>query len=181
MTDEVILVDENDHQTGTAEKMEAHQKGLLHRAFSVFIIEYIHDEWYILLQRREKNKYHCAGLWTNTCCSHPCPNEHVQDAAVRRLKEEMGITAQLSEIGVFEYRAQFSNGLIEHEIDHVFVGTTDQEHFEINPQEVDEFRWENISSIETEWKADASQFTPWFKQALDLLKVKLQGKTTWKP
>lgn len=179
--DEVILVDENDKQTGIAEKMLAHQKGWLHRAFSVFIVEFIQDDWYILLQQRDKNKYHCAGLWTNTCCSHPSPNENTADAALRRLQQEMGITSQLTEVGVFEYRAEFTNGLTEHEIDHVFIGTTAQDHFEVNPEEVENFRWDSIANIELDWQQHPEQYTPWFKQALDIVKLKLSGKNKWKP
>ena len=119
----VILVDENDNETGMMEKMEAHQKALLHRAISVFICN-TKGEW--LLQRRASNKYHSSCLWTNACCSHPHPGETYSKAASRRLKEEMGIETLLTEIFSFTYKANMENGLTEHELDHVFVGITDR-------------------------------------------------------
>ena len=117
--EQVILVNEQDEQTGVMEKMEAHQKALLHRAFSVFIFN---DKGELLLQQRASDKYHSGGLWTNTCCSHPNPDEETITAAQRRLKEEMGFTTKLSKAFDFIYKSEFSNGLTEHEFDHVFTG-----------------------------------------------------------
>ncbi|HSU49504.1 MAG TPA: isopentenyl-diphosphate Delta-isomerase, partial [Segetibacter sp.] len=118
--EEVILVNELDEQIGKMEKMEAHSKGLLHRAFSVFIFN---DQGEMLLQQRAVSKYHSGGLWTNACCSHPRPEEATEDAALRRLQEELGFTVSLAKIFDFRYNASFTNGLTEHEFDHVFVGT----------------------------------------------------------
>ncbi|HEY0272948.1 MAG TPA: isopentenyl-diphosphate Delta-isomerase, partial [Chitinophaga sp.] len=115
----VILVDEQDRQTGTMEKLEAHQRGLLHRAFSVFILNEHHE---MLLQQRALHKYHSGGLWTNACCSHPLPGEAVEAAAHRRLGEELGIDCYLTHLFAFQYRTAFDNGLTEHEYDHVLLG-----------------------------------------------------------
>src|SRR5690348_1838378 len=117
--EEVILVNERDEPTGSMEKMEAHRKALLHRAFSIFILSTGGE---MLLQQRARSKYHSAGLWTNACCSHPRPGEDVHDAALRRLSEELGFTTSLEKIFDFIYRSEFENGLTEHEFDHVFVG-----------------------------------------------------------
>ena len=116
---DVILVDQADRPVGRMEKQEAHRKGLLHRAFSVFLL----DGSKLLIQRRALDKYHCGGLWSNTCCSHPAPGEPVLSAAERRLDEELGIkNARLRELDTFLYRAAFPNGLAEHELDHVLLG-----------------------------------------------------------
>ncbi|MDG2505941.1 MAG: isopentenyl-diphosphate Delta-isomerase, partial [Crocinitomicaceae bacterium] len=119
---EVQLVDTQDNPNGSMEKLEAHEKGLLHRALSVLIINTKKE---ILLQRRALGKYHSPGLWTNTCCSHPYPGENPTEAANRRLKEEMGMVADLEFAFKFQYKCDFDNGLIEHELDHVFIGETD--------------------------------------------------------
>ena len=119
---EVQLVDTQDNPNGSMEKLEAHEKGLLHRALSVLIINTNKE---ILLQRRALGKYHSPGLWTNTCCSHPYPGENPTEAANRRLKEEMGMVADLEFAFKFQYKCDFDNGLIEHELDHVFMGKTD--------------------------------------------------------
>ncbi len=132
MEEQVILVDEQDNQIGLAPKMEAHIKGLLHRAFSIFIFD---EKGHLLLQQRALEKYHSAGLWTNTCCSHPRNNETTIEAAQRRLQEEMGMTCRLREIFSFVYRAELENELIEHEFDHVFIGVTNDLPT-INPEEV---------------------------------------------
>ena len=119
MLEEVVLVNEKDEAIGTMEKMAAHEKALLHRAFSVFVFNKNGD---LLMQQRAHSKYHSGGLWTNTCCSHPRPGEHVADAANRRLQEEMGFTTSLNKAFDFTYKAAFDNGLTEHEFDHVFIG-----------------------------------------------------------
>ena len=133
----VIQVDENDSETGLMYKTEAHEKGILHRAVSVFIINGAGD-W--LLQRRAFHKYHSAGLWTNACCSHPLPGELNIDAATRRLMEEMGLKCELNELFSFTYREIFENGLIEHEFDHVFLGVSNQLPA-INDLEVIEYKY----------------------------------------
>jgi isopentenyl-diphosphate delta-isomerase len=118
---QVILVNDRDEPIGLMEKLEAHQKGLLHRAFSIFIFN---SSGELLLQRRSLHKYHSGGLWTNTCCSHPSPAEDILAAAQRRLNEEMGFTAPLEKIFDFIYKAEFDNGLVEYEFDHVFAENT---------------------------------------------------------
>jgi len=171
MTD-VILVDSHDNPIGIAEKMTAHQQGLLHRAFSVFVIRTnAFGQIETLLQQREEHKYHAGSLWTNTCCSHPEPNETVVHAGQRRLQEEMGFTVALNEIGVFTYRAQFTNGLIEHEVDHVLLGEfKDGIKIDPNPSEVMAYRWVTLEAVSEEYQRDPEIFTPWFQEALEILK-----------
>jgi len=154
----VILVNEQDEEIGILEKMEAHEKALLHRAFSVFVFNAKHE---MLLQRRALSKYHSAGLWTNTCCSHPRPGEAVADAARRRLKEEMGLETPLRYKTQFIYKAPFDNGLTEHELDHVFTGTTNTNPV-INPEEVDTYKWMSVEDIKLAIQQQPEQFTAWF-------------------
>ena len=161
--EEVILVDENDRERGTMEKLEAHRKGELHRAFSVFVFD---SDGYMILQQRAAEKYHSAGLWTNTCCSHPRPGEDLAMAAARRLKEEMGLNTPLVRRTSFIYRAEFENGLVEHEFDHIFTGVTDAD-AEPDPAEVADVRWMRPDEIRAEIKADPSRFTPWFRIAME--------------
>lgn len=158
----VILVDEADNETGLAGKMETHREGWLHRAFSVFIFS---EDGKMLLQQRALDKYHCAGLWTNACCSHPFPDEAIKDAAVRRLKEEMGIQTGVEKIFDFVYRSQLDNGLIEHEFDHVFVGKYTGE-IPFNPAEVMNTRYLALADLEERVAREPETFTPWFKLAL---------------
>ena len=159
----VILVDEQDNAIGTMEKQQAHVEGSLHRAFSIFIFN---SEKKILLQKRASTKYHCAGLWTNACCSHPRENENILDAAKRRLQEEMGMQCDLKHIFSFVYKAKFENGLTEHEFDHVFFGQSDSVPL-INNQEVDEFKYIGIEELQLEINHSPQNFTPWFLIALD--------------
>ena len=163
MNDEVILVNETDEFMGTMDKLEAHQKGLLHRAFSIFIFN---DAGQLLLQRRAEGKYHSAGLWANTCCSHPRPEESTLYAAKRRLKEEMGIETDLEKKFDFIYRAQLDNNLIEYEFDHVFIG-----HYDGNPvpdlNEVSEYRWVSIHQLKNEMKQYPEEYSAWLKIAID--------------
>ncbi|MBT6915991.1 MAG: isopentenyl-diphosphate Delta-isomerase [Flavobacteriales bacterium] len=159
MTEDVILVDEQDIQIGTMEKMEAHEKGLLHRAVSVFIFNSLGE---VLLQRRADTKYHSAGLWTNTACTHPFPSESALKAATRRLQEEMGMTGQLHPAFEFTYHAKLEHGLAEHEYDHVFIGISDQKP-KINPKEVGSFDYKNMIEIQHEISLHPEQFTEWFK------------------
>ena len=133
----VILVDKNDNQVGLMPKLEAHQKGLLHRAFSIFIFN---SKYELLLQKRASSKYHSGGLWTNTCCSHPREGEETLDAANRRLIEEMGIQTSLRKVHDFIYRAELDNDLTEHEFDHVFYGVYNEDPI-INKGEADDFKW----------------------------------------
>jgi len=159
----VVLVDEQDNPIGKMEKQQAHLEGLLHRAFSIFIFN---SEKKLLLQKRASSKYHCGGLWTNTCCSHPRENEIVQDAAHRRLQEEMGMQCELTPIFSFVYKANFENGLTEHEFDHVFFGESNQIP-SINIAEVQDYRFVGIDELQIEIKESPQNFTPWFLIALD--------------
>ncbi len=161
----VILVDEQDNAIGTEEKLKAHEEGLLHRAFSVFLFRK-KGPVELLLQQREKNKYHCGGLWANSCCSHPRQNESITEAASRRLQEELGIGAQLEPVGSFQYKAVFANGLTEHERDHVVVGVFDSESIPFNTAEVEAVRWISLAHLEDELNRNPEQFTPWFNLAL---------------
>ncbi len=161
--EQVILVDEHDKPIGTMGKLEVHQKGLLHRAFSVFIFN---DKGELLLQKRALSKYHSAGLWTNTCCSHPRPNEETLAAANRRLKEEMGITCILIHKTSFIYKTPFDNGLTEHEFDHVFIGNYN-ERPELNKDEAEDYKWMNMEHIKNDVKKNPEEFTSWFKIALE--------------
>lgn len=155
----VILVDENDREVGTMEKMQAHREAKLHRAFSVFIFNRQKE---ILLQQRALNKYHSPGLWTNTCCSHPRPGENTLTAAQRRLKEEMGFSCDLKELFSFTYKSEFDNGLTEHEFDHVFIGQFDDS-FVVNPHEVAATKWEKPEIIAQKIQTTPEQFTTWFR------------------
>ncbi len=165
MLEKVILVNEHDEEIGSMEKMEAHEKGVLHRAFSVFIFN---DKDELLLQRRALNKYHSAGLWTNTCCSHPRVGENTLAAANRRLKEEMGMETELKLKSVFTYKTKFSNNLTEHEVDHVFVGNSN-ENPKINTDEVCEYAWESLEKIKKDIQMKPQNFTSWFIIAISKL------------
>lgn len=162
MQESVILVNEQDQPTGTMEKMEAHRQGLLHRAFSVFVFNHRHE---LLLQRRALSKYHSAGLWTNTCCSHPRPGEDTEAAAHRRLREEMGFDCALQLKTTFIYKTPFDNGLTEHELDHVFTGTFNHDPV-LNTAEAEAFAWKPIDAIRQEMAARPEQYTSWFRIAM---------------
>ena len=163
---EVVLVNEADEPTGTMEKMEVHQKGLLHRAFSIFIFN---SKGEMLLQQRAANKYHNAELWTNACCSHPAPGEKILMAATKRLQEEIGFTTSLQKAFDFTYNASFENGLTEHEFDHVFVGNYDGEII-ANPNEVKDYCYKTMDEVESSIQSHSQKFTPWFKIAFPKIK-----------
>jgi isopentenyl-diphosphate delta-isomerase type 1 len=167
-TEHVILVDENDKEVGIAEKIQAHRESLRHRAFSVFIFRE-QPQRELLLQQRADGKYHSSGLWTNTCCSHPRPGENILLAGQRRLREEMGISAELRSLGWFHYIAQFPNGLTENEIDHVLIGTMQATDVVPNPDEVQDFRWITLRDLKQEIAADPERFTPWLALALEMI------------
>lgn len=154
----VVLVNEHDEAIGLMEKMEAHEKALLHRAFSVFIFN---TKGEMLLQQRSLRKYHSGGLWTNACCSHPRPNEDTLAAAHRRLKEEMGFDTELTKVFDFTYKAEFTNGLTEHEFDHVFIGTYDGL-VEANFDEVENYAYRSLDLIEVTLQSNPDFFTEWF-------------------
>lgn len=158
----VVLVDELDQPIGQMEKMEAHFKGALHRAFSIFIFNTKNE---ILLQQRAATKYHGAGLWTNACCSHPQWGEDVKSSALERLKFEMGMECELQEGFSFIYHTPVENGLIEHEFDYVFLGISDNNPVP-NPTEVSDFKWVTASALKQEIAEHPSRFTYWFKTAL---------------
>lgn len=167
---EVILVDEQDNAIGTMGKMEVHEKAILHRAFSIFIFN---KKGEILLQKRAANKYHSAGLWTNTCCSHPRPGEDTLSAAHNRLQEEMGFTTTLSKTFSFIYKAPFDNGLTEHEYDHVFTGTYNGI-IQPDPQEVSDYCYQSMEAIKSNIILQPGNFTEWFKIALPKLEQYLE-------
>lgn len=172
MKEELILVDEQDVVIGTAKKFDAHKKGLLHRAFSLFIFDPSTQK--LLLQQRALDKYHSGGLWTNSCCSHPRKNEKTIDAVLRRTNEELGIKIpqgeveknNLQEIGVFQYRKDFG-GCIENEIDHVYIWTTSKKDINAtaNKEEIESLKWINIVEL-GEWMSNQPEiFTAWFPKA----------------
>lgn len=167
MNDLVILVDENDNEIGYLDKLEAHQKGMLHRAFSVLIFN---SSGELLLQKRAQNKYHSAGLWTNTCCSHPKPNESMVDAVQRRLQEEMGLACETNFAYKFQYRANLDRGLIEHELDYVFIGTCDDAPV-INSSEVADWKFISLADIRKDLVKDPNAYTFWFKEILNHSKL----------
>jgi isopentenyl-diphosphate delta-isomerase len=159
MKDHVILVTPEDKTLGHMEKMEAHQKGLLHRAISVFIFN---ERKEMLIQRRALTKYHTPGIWSNTACSHPTNNETVMEAANRRLFEEMGMKTSLNYAFKFLYKAEFSNGLIEHELDHVFFGFSNEKP-SINISEVCDYKYLDQGNLEKLILHEPDIFSPWFK------------------
>lgn len=154
----IILVDKHDDMIGIMDKMEAHKQGLLHRAFSVYIFN---GKGEMLLQQRALSKYHSAGLWTNACCSHPMPGEKTKDAAERRLMEELGFETPIEKIFDFVYKAEFENGLTEHEFDHVFAGEY-EDRLTINLAEVSEACYKEISEIKSMLQSHPQKFTAWF-------------------
>lgn len=159
MEEQVILVNEKDEPIGLMGKMEAHEKGLLHRAFSVFIFN---SKQEVLLQQRAACKYHSPNLWTNTCCSHPRAGETNQQAGERRLQEEMGLQVPLQEVFSFIYKAPFDNGLTEHEYDHVLIGYSDAQP-QINPEEVASWKWLSLEAIKEDILQAPERYTAWFK------------------
>jgi isopentenyl-diphosphate delta-isomerase type 1 len=160
----VVLVNEHDEQIGLADKLLAHQQGLLHRAFSVFVLRYHNGRYEVLLQQRAQHKYHCGSLWTNTCCSHPFEQETIIEAASRRLQEEL---VPLQKIGVFCYRAQLENGLVEHEIDHVLIGFYEKDDFSIpfNSEEVMACDWVAVDNLREKILNAPQLYTPWILEA----------------
>ncbi|MCX6288921.1 MAG: isopentenyl-diphosphate Delta-isomerase [Bacteroidetes bacterium] len=159
--EQVILVDLDDCEIGVMEKMEAHKQAVLHRAFSVFLFN---PQGKMLLQQRALTKYHSAGLWTNTCCSHPRPGEKLDDAVTRRLMEEMGITAKVSKAFDFIYQAELPDHLNEHEFDHVFIGNYDDE-VRPNHLEVANFVYQSIEEVAANLQSHPEKYTVWFKIA----------------
>jgi isopentenyl-diphosphate delta-isomerase len=155
---EIILVDENDNETGKMEKLKAHQLGVLHRAFSVFVFN---NRGEILLQKRAKSKYHSAGLWTNACCSHPISKD-IKKEAEKRLKKEMGIKCSLQEIFSFVYTAKVGVDLTENEVDHVFIGFCEGK-ISIDKREAEDYRWVSFEALKNDVAQNPQNYTEWFK------------------
>lgn len=162
---EVILVNEFDEPIGSMEKMEAHEKALLHRAFSVFLFN---KKGEMLLQKRAATKYHSPSLWTNACCSHPMPGEITEQAALRRLEEELGFITSLKKAFHFTYMADFDNGLTEHEFDHVFVGEYEGD-MQLNPEEVSEVCYRSMADIRADIDRNPDNYTAWFIIAFPIM------------
>jgi isopentenyl-diphosphate delta-isomerase len=168
--DYVVLVDSQDNELGKMEKLEAHEKGLLHRAFSIFLFN---SKGEMLIQQRALSKYHSPGLWTNACCSHPAPNESIIQAGNRRLKEELGLSTELVDAFNFEYRETFENNLTEHELDHVLVGYSEENPI-LNQEEAKDYRWITWANLLEEIDLNPENFTIWFKIILTKHIEKLQ-------
>ncbi|MBT4541171.1 isopentenyl-diphosphate Delta-isomerase [Candidatus Woesearchaeota archaeon] len=175
--EQVILVDEQDNQIGVMEKLEAHKEAKLHRAVSVVIINSRNE---MLIHKRASTKYHCPGLWTNACCTHPKPNEDTKDSAARRLKEEMGIDCEkenieLNEAFTFIYKKEFNNGLTEWEYDHTFVGKVgnnfNNESINPNPEEVEDYKWINMDELKQDISNNPGMYTYWFKIIVEKLNI----------
>lgn len=163
MSNEVILVDEQDNAIGTMDKLKAHEQGLLHRAFSVFIIN---SKGEMLLHQRAQDKYHSGGLWTNACCSHPMPEETIVDAAKRRLMEEMGIVTEVKPHFSFIYKVELDNNLTEHELDHVLIGIYDGE-VKPNEEEVMAYKWASADWVAMDIVYNPNDYTAWFKMLVE--------------
>ena len=157
--EQVILVNENDEQIGLMPKQEAHEKAILHRAFSVFIFN---DENELMLQQRASHKYHSPSLWTNTCCSHQRDGESSLDAGKRRLQEEMGFTTDLTETTSFIYKAPFDNGLTEYEYDHILIGNFNDKPI-LNFDEVSSWKWMALDAVQNDITINPNNYTVWFK------------------
>ncbi len=162
MEEKVILVDEQDHEIGEAEKIQAHQEVRLHRSFTIFIFN---SRGETLLQQRAKTKYHSGGLWSNATCGHPRPGEGTKEAAQRRLKEEMGFDCELQDVLQFTYKVKLDKGLWEHEFDHTFKGMYEGK-VHPNPEEADDFKWVSWEDILEDVKEHPEQYTEWFKIVL---------------
>ena len=169
MEDKLILVNEKDEVVGVDEKLKVHREGLLHRAFSVFVLN-SHGE--LLMQRRALTKYHSPGLWSNTCCGHPRPSEHVTLAAQRRLRAEMGLACPLRRVGSFRYRADVGDGLLEHEFDHLLVGHSNIEPV-LNIEEAIDWKWVRFETLIRELSDDPKNFTSWLGIIMDTQAHKL--------
>lgn len=175
--EQVILVNEDDVALGQMEKLEAHEKGLLHRAVSVFIFN---SSKQLLLQQRSLSKYHSGGLWTNTCCGHPRPGETTVTAAKRRLMEEMGLDCSLLPVFKFQYHTQLDQGLTEHELDHVFVGFSDKLP-RPNPEEACAYRYAALADIRNDLLLRPEIYTVWFRLIMERPELPGLVKTQAKP
>ncbi|MFA5047719.1 MAG: isopentenyl-diphosphate Delta-isomerase [Patescibacteria group bacterium] len=167
MTNDINLVDKNGQRIGSIDKLEAHRLGQLHEAFSVFIFNSKNE---LLLQQRNKEKYHSAGLWSNTVCSHPKFEEDLNQAVQRRLREEIGFIAPTKEIFSFIYKSDFENGLSEHEFDHVFIGYYDGSPIP-DPQEVMDYKWQTIPDLKEDLSKNPDNYTTWFRKIIEMDKL----------
>jgi isopentenyl-diphosphate delta-isomerase len=158
----VIVVDQFDNETGSAEKLEAHSGGILHRAFSIFVFN---SDRELLLQKRAQGKYHSGGLWSNSCCGHPRPGEETRAAAKRRLREELNLSCDLQIAFEFLYRVELDNSLIEHEYDHVFIGTFDGLP-EPDKSEVEDWKWVGINELIADLELQPDRYTFWLSTAM---------------
>lgn len=165
--EKVILVNKKDEVVGIEEKIKAHQKGKLHRAFSVVLFN---KKGEVLIQKRAKFKYHSPGLWANTCCSHPRPKEKIEQAARRRLKEEIGVTSNLKEVFNFIYKAKLGD-LTEYEFDHVFFGRFDGKP-QPNKKEIEDWKWIKLADLGIDIKKNPRKYTPWFKIIFNKIKTR---------
>lgn len=171
----VLCVDENDKILNVMDKLTVHRIGALHRAFSIFIFnEYNPNQ--LLLQKRALTKYHTPGLWTNTCCSHPLEYPSIKEQAKTRLLEEMGFSTELTFIDTFCYKSHLKNNLIEHELDHLFIGSTQLNFFSPNQKEIADWRGASIDEIFEEFTLYSNCFTPWFPQALEIILAHISQK-----
>jgi isopentenyl-diphosphate Delta-isomerase len=173
----LVLVDEDDREVGSEGKLAAHEAGLLHRAFSIFVVN---GAGALLLQRRAASKYHSGGRWSNACCGHPRPGEPLGAAAHRRLREEMGFDCGLARISSFRYRARLDGGLVENEIDHVLVGTWEGAPSP-DPGEADGWRWVERGALEARLREAPEEFTVWFRLILDALGHEVWGAARAEP
>lgn len=163
MKEEIILVDESDREVGSTGKLEAHQQGLLHRAFSIFVFN---SDGKMLLQKRSRTKYHSDGLWSNTCCSHPRPGHAIESEAQRKLLQEMGFVCPLERAFHFTYRVVFNYNLIEHEVDHVFIGRYDGDPVP-NPEEADDWKWMDVEDLKDQLQQHPEQYSYWLKICIE--------------
>lgn len=168
MAEYIITVDEQDNEVGSIEKLEAHKLGVLHRAFSILVFN---QKGQVLLQRRNIEKYHSPGLWSNTCCSHQRVGETLEEAVNRRLDEELGFTCDLKEMFHFIYKVEFDNNLMEHELDHVFFGHYDGDIIP-NKEEVDEIKWMDMDDLKQDMADNPDTYTYWFKILMDRQEMK---------
>lgn len=177
LEDLVVVVDKFGNPIGTEDKLDAHRMGFRHLAFSVMLYRYNDGELEFLMQKRASNKYHSGGLWSNTCCSHPRPDEDIIHASQRRLEEELNISDSLSltDIGTISYLAKFDNGLTENELDHIVIAEGSNVTWDINPREAETCEWQALSSIEQAMAAQPQSYTAWFKLVLDKVKAHLEA------
>lgn len=173
----VLNVDRMDQPIELIEKNYAHINGLLHRAFSIFVFRHGVQGLELLIQKRAASKYHSGGLWTNTCCSHAMPDIDILVQAETRLKEEMGFTCHLESLGLYYYKAEVGNGMIEHEMDHVFMSYYDVKDIHVNPSEVSHYKWIDINELLTILEEKPCEFTAWFKPVLEYVLHSLDEKS----